>query len=116
MICLLIVTMFASSTKIPSNVVQHVFLHEINKCIYHFDILIAKATTSNSNIEKRATLKNYVLMIVKIIGVQYKRQKQQEQGEERTNPYKNYASSLQDFFRGRPKKKKEMVRTGGRTW
>jgi hypothetical protein len=35
--------MFARTTNILSNVVQHVFLHEIDKCIYPFDILIAKA-------------------------------------------------------------------------
>jgi hypothetical protein len=35
--------MYAWTTKITSNVVQHVFLCEFNKFIYPFDILIAKA-------------------------------------------------------------------------
>jgi hypothetical protein len=35
--------------------------------------------------------------MIKIIGMQYKGQKQHELGEERTNPYKNYASSSQHF-------------------
>jgi hypothetical protein len=42
-ISLLILEMFACTTNILSNVVQHVFLCEINKCIYPFVILIAKA-------------------------------------------------------------------------
>jgi hypothetical protein len=42
MISLLILAMFARTTKIPSNVVQHVFLCKIDKCINPFDILIAK--------------------------------------------------------------------------
>jgi hypothetical protein len=43
MISLLILAMFVRTTNIPSNVLQHVFLCEIDKCIYPFDILIAKA-------------------------------------------------------------------------
>jgi hypothetical protein len=46
MICaisLLIFVMFATATNIPSNVVQYVFLREIDKCIYPFDLLIVKA-------------------------------------------------------------------------
>jgi hypothetical protein len=35
--------MFVRTTNISSNVVQHIFLHKINKCIYPFDILIVKA-------------------------------------------------------------------------
>jgi hypothetical protein len=51
-------------------------------------------------------------MIVNIIGAWYKGQKQQE---ERTNPYKNYASSPQDFWRGHPNREingKNRGRTG----
>jgi hypothetical protein len=33
MIFLLILAMFTWTTKIPSNVVQHIFLYEIDKCI-----------------------------------------------------------------------------------
>jgi hypothetical protein len=37
-ICPFVLAMFARTTKIPSNVVQHAFLREIDKCIYPFDI------------------------------------------------------------------------------
>jgi hypothetical protein len=40
---LLILVVFAWTIKIPSNIVQHVFLCKIDKCILPFDILIAKA-------------------------------------------------------------------------
>jgi hypothetical protein len=33
MIFLLILVMFARTTKVSSNVVQHIFLHKIDKCI-----------------------------------------------------------------------------------
>jgi hypothetical protein len=33
MIFLLILAMFVRTTKIPFNIIQHVFLHEIDKCI-----------------------------------------------------------------------------------
>jgi hypothetical protein len=40
MIFLFILVIFARTTKISSNVVQHIFLRKIDKCIYHFDIVI----------------------------------------------------------------------------
>jgi hypothetical protein len=43
MIFLFILAMFTRTTKIFSNVVQHIFLHEIDKCVRPFNILIAKA-------------------------------------------------------------------------
>jgi hypothetical protein len=33
MIFLIILTIFARTTKVPSNIVQHIFLCEIDKCI-----------------------------------------------------------------------------------
>jgi hypothetical protein len=64
-ISLLILAMFSRITNIPSNVVQHVFLHEIDKCIYPFDILIAKAwpihPTSIRRHLRRYKIRNYVL-------------------------------------------------------
>jgi hypothetical protein len=41
-IFLLIFIMFAKTTVISSNVVQHIILHKINKYILPFDIVIAK--------------------------------------------------------------------------
>jgi hypothetical protein len=43
MISLLILVMFVRIIKILSNIVQYIFLYEIDKCIYPFDILIAKS-------------------------------------------------------------------------
>jgi hypothetical protein len=57
--------MFARITNIPSNVVQHVFLREMDKCIYSFDILIIKARpihpTSIGRHLRRYKIRNYVL-------------------------------------------------------
>jgi hypothetical protein len=49
--------------------------------ISSFNFFTICATTSNSNLDKKRELhyqRNYVLMIVKIIGARYKGQKQQE--------------------------------------
>jgi hypothetical protein len=84
-----------------------------------FNYLLQSATTSNSNLDKKELhQRNYVPMIVKIIGAWYKGQNTIGVGEgeeERTNPYKNYASSPQDFWRGCPKRErngKNKGRTG----
>jgi hypothetical protein len=72
-------------------------------------LLTTSATTSNSNLDKKELHQiNYVPMMVKIIGARYKGQTNRNIGEEEesTNPYKNYASSPQDFLRGRPKRER----------
>jgi hypothetical protein len=65
MISLFILAMFARTTKIPSKVVQHIFLHEIDKCIYPFDRIIAKAWPIHPTLIRRHLhtykITNYVL-------------------------------------------------------
>jgi hypothetical protein len=64
-ISLLILAMFTRTTNISSNVVQHVFIYEIDKCIYLFDILIAKVWPIHPTLIRRYLrrykLRNYVL-------------------------------------------------------